>query len=564
MKLFAHFFNPIADRHRFKIRWQTFFPIFLIVGAFLVINGLTLLEFPRIHSDELWLLGTAEAFMHEGTFKVTEPFFDLYPRVIHPFRWLYLLMESGVISILGNTAFAMRFLSLLAASAALIAFYKTALTRFSNTSGGHLIASVLTIVLALNVQWLYASRFGRQDMIILMLVLIGFFSLSRPNGKAWFPALLVCLGIGVHPNSFLIAAVFFAVMGIQVLSGKRPLRSLVTFFALVASGAALYLIIGYRWNPHLLSEYFSYGASLGIEIQATSRLTGFFWFWYKLYYRIGGTYDLFDIRTELTVFTAALAVSVCLLTVYFLRRQNRSEIDLSALQMDTAAFIALLAGLLIIGRYNQTSVVFLFPFGLLLTASALQSLFKLTGRFLPSDMRAQIASAKWTYILCGLLVSLSLLGLRQDLQSYFDAQPYQRGYAETLAALHEIIPADAIQLSNINVIEGFDPYAFYDIRNLALLEENGLSLSEYIEARGIEYIVLHDEMGYMEQTSPRWDFIYGTLDFMPALHAFIDERTTLVAAIDDPTYGMRIAKYVGTYPWETRIYRVLPDESKNE
>jgi hypothetical protein len=27
---------------------------------------------------------------------------------------------------------------------------------------------------------------------------------------------------------------------------------------------------------------------------------------------------------------------------------------------------------------------------------------------------------------------------------------------------------------------------------------------------------------------------------------------------------MRIAKYVGTYPWETRIYRVLPDESKNE
>lgn len=49
-------------------------------------NLITLMKFPAVHSDELWLKGITDEMIRQKSFAVTEPFFDLYPRVVHPDR----------------------------------------------------------------------------------------------------------------------------------------------------------------------------------------------------------------------------------------------------------------------------------------------------------------------------------------------------------------------------------------------------------------------------------------------------------------------------------------------
>ncbi len=114
-----------------------------------------------------------------------------------------------------------------------------------------------------------------------------------------------------------------------------------------------------------------------------------------------------------------------------------------------------------------------------------------------------------------------------------------------------------VVLGNLNTIEAFKGQRFYDIRNLAFLEENGITIGDYIKERGITLILIHEEMEYIRNTSPTWDFLYGS-SYMDDLFRYISENTELIGEFENPLYAMRISRYSGTYPWKTRIYRVKP------
>ena len=127
-----------------------------------------------------------------------------------------------------------------------------------------------------------------------------------------------------------------------------------------------------------------------------------------------------------------------------------------------------------------------------------------------------------------------------------------------ISAVDGLVPDDSAVLANLNLIDAFSAHKIYDIRNLGYLEDSGITLKAYIEQHGISYIILHEEMEYIQKTSPRWDFLYVNASYMEELFEYIENHTKLAGEIDNPIYAMRISRYSGTYPWKTRIYKVIP------
>lgn len=508
---------------------------------YLLVNLLTLTRFPTVHSDELWLKGLTDEMLARKTFVVTEPFYDLYPRIVHPFRWIFHSLQAFVFLLFGSSVFSIRLLSLLASAGSLLLFYSLVKT----TLGKRSFAFAGTSALALNIQFIYSAHFGRQEALILFLLLLSLILCLKKTWKhPWLspvlPALVILAALGIHPNAFLIAFTTGAVFFIQILQKERPLRDLLILIGTAAAGALLYLLIGFRWNPDLIAGYLRFGSSVGVDASLTGRTEGFYWFWYKLFGRIGGTYDLFDLRTELILgllFLLALAFSSI---QTFRKRTSRDSMAL----FPFTVMASLLFGIFLIGRYNQTSVIFLIPFLIL-------SGFTLAHPFLSIEGKQKLQKPA---IL--LLLAASAFGLYGNLTLYREERPYHVTYETMLARVNEVVPQDAVVLGNLNLIGAFMPDRFYDVRNLGHLSEADLTFEAYVEERGIEYILVHDEMGYIEETSPKWDFLYVNNDFAGDMKTFLETRTDLVGTIDNPLYAMRIARYSGTYPWETKIYRV--------
>ncbi|MBP1917887.1 ArnT family glycosyltransferase [Youngiibacter multivorans] len=510
--------------------------------AYFIANLVTIMDFPTIHSDELWLKGLTEEMIRKSSFSVTEPFYDLYPRVVHPFRWLYHSLEALFFTIFGSSAATSRMLSLVAASLALIVFYRI----LSKTLQGWLLPIAGTLTLALNIQFLYSARFGRQDSIILLLLVTayGIASGAMLNGRRapLTLALITLLGIGVHPNSFLIGMTVASVLIVRLFMKEIRLKDLVSYFIVTGAGFAAYIAAGNLMNPGFLTGYLKFGESLGIEGSPIGRLEGFYWFWYKLYHRIGGTYDLFDIRIEIVLMIA----SILLIPLLALAMRNRGSGIFNMTFLPWSAILGINLGLLVIGRYNQTSVVFLIPFIILV-------LMTMIDKILESPERRWLAAA----------TSISLLvlvpsGLYGGLQSYSGSKPYKLSFEAMIDEIDGIVSDDSVVLGNLNSIDAFDGQRFYDIRNLAFLEDNGMTIEDYIKERGITVILLHEEMDYISKTAPTWDFLYGSGTYMDELLVYISEKTELIGEFENPLYAMRITRYSGTYPWKTRIYRVRP------
>ena len=516
--------------------------VYLFILLYFAVNLLTLMDFPFIHSDELWLRGLTDEMLFKRSFLVTEPFYDLYPRVIHPFRWFFHSLQALFFLCLGSSIFTARLLSLVSGASALFVFHLILEEQLESKNT----AVLATMALGLNVQFLYSARFGRQDMLLLLFLLLNYYfaitTTAWKKGRASFLlSLLLLVSIGIHPNSFLIGLVTAGVLLVQALHKKRPLQDFLLLVGITTLGVVLYLLIGYQWNPNLLSSYFQYGSSLGIDTQMTGRLEGFYWYWYKLFHRIGGTYDLFDIQIELVMLAVFLVLPLQTLLKKFASTQKKDGIIFPHM-----ALICLMMGLLVIGRYNQTAVVFVIPFILMVAFSLLETL-----------------SFPWCQSKMSFLAILAVLAgismnLHGDLSEYQASRPYQTSYETMISAVDRLVPDDSAVLANLNLMDAFSPHKIYDIRNLGYLEESGISLQKYIDQRGIRYIILHEEMEYIRKTSPRWDFLYVNGSYMEELFAYIENHTELVGEVDNPIYAMRISRYSGTYPWKTRIYKILP------
>lgn len=524
----------------------------LIILLFFIINLATLMGFPTVHSDELWLKGIAEEMIDAKSFSVTEPFYDLYPRVIHPFRWLYNGVLILFLEIFSHSVAAVRLVSLVFGTLSLVVFYWILRNTFENKW----FSRVGLLLLALDIQFTYSAHMGRQETFILFLLLLGYYQFHKQQGiksVLWLSAIIL-LGMGVHPNSFLLGVSFAALFFVGWLLRKRPLSDLLGLIGVTGIGVFVYGGIGYLMNPTFLSEYLGYGAALGVDAAPINRLEGFYWYWYKLYHQIGGTYDLFDIRWQLIV--AGLLLVIWTPFVVIKSYQSRATFK-SALQLQTdpwgvdayTILISIPIALLIIGRYNQTAVVFIIPFVILLLLETLSILS--AGKILFHKKSPKTAS-----VFLILLASLWAYHLFYNLQAYDAQRFYTLTYDEMLDKIESVVPKTATVLGNLNVIEAFDANRFYDVRNLGYLEENALTIENYLAERKIEYVIWHEEMDYIVRTSPRWDFLYVTIAYEEALHQYLSEHAVVVDSFENPLYAMRISKFSGTYPWITTVYKL--------
>lgn len=488
--------------------------ILIFLCLYLILNCLTLMHFPNVHSDELWLMGLTEKMIDDKTVFTTEAFFDLYPRVEHPFRWFYHGTYAIFMFLFGPTVFTGRFVSLVGALFSLYIFFK-----WLNEKWGNWIPAIFaTLILSLNSQLISSAHTGRQETWILFVLILLVYWVDLLKFTPIVYALITGLAIGIHPNSFIIGVVGAGLLTAQIIKKDRPIKDLFKYVIYTSLLAALYLFIGWLNDPEFLSKYMQFGASLGIDSEPISRVEGFYWFFYKLFNQIGGTYDLYNIKSDLFL----VGISILIGIAYY---KNKTAFNMLAVTS------GILLALFLIGRYNQTSILFLMPWYVIIFCEILKK------------------NRLKTLVLYSVL---SVYLLYSNVITYYENMPYYKSYATMRHEIDAYIPEDAVVLGNLNLLE-VKGKAFYDYRNLGFLNT---SFEAYVQSHNIDTILYHEEMDYLENTSPKWDFLYVDLWYLPEMRVFLETKCDLIATIENPAYAMRITKYTGTYPWTTKIYRV--------
>lgn len=541
-------------------RWKAAAGVYILV--FCLVSLCFLERFPFIHSDESWLAGLSRGMLKTGSIGATEPFFDLKPRYPHAIKTLFHLMQMGMISAFGYNPAAVRLLSW-AGGAAALWFCFLAGSRFlgSEKKGFFLMA-----LFSADIQFLYASHFARQEILLCLVQWACLWVLFSPGGF-YHPrgalALGLCTGlsVGLHPNSFLLGAM----NGLCLLCGaagawrraktagavppaqktgdspppeaagadpanppaqgaaapKTAWWAPLGLYLLTAGGlAAGFVALSYRLDSQFLQHYFANGArEFGIDAGGWEKLLGFFGFLKRLYQQNSGTYYLPDIRFQFFLFGAGLLMAAVLCAAM------KKELPQLAqkLKLLLAGLAGVIAGMVLIGRYNQTSVLFLFPFGYLAAAMALE-LFE--GR-VKKGLGALLLAA---------VLSLTGFQVCGELQ-----KGDCRAYEQQLTAL---IPAGARVLGNLNMEFFLEYDCLRDYRNLPYALE-GEGLEAYLEADGIEYIVYHQELDYLWEHRPYYNVIYGNVQFVQQLKSYCEQNCQLVGSFEDPWYGIRVAQLRG-------------------
>jgi hypothetical protein len=498
---------------------------FVSLLVYFLVNFITLMRFPTVHSDELWLKGIAGAAMRAHSLWVTESFFDLYPRVPHPFRWLYVGLQSLFLHCFGDTVFAMRLLSLTFGMLSIVAF-----AYFLKQL--KLPYHLPVLALMFNISFVYAIHFGRQETMVLffMIVALG----STLTGATFLPAVIVFLSIGVHPNSFLIAGAVSSLMILQIARKARPFKQLFYFAGILTFFFLCMIGIGSLAEPGFFAGYLKYGADLGLNSAPMRRTALFFWFWQKLFMQIGGTYDLMGIKIWL------IAGLLLMLSPLLTRRLTEAH----------AILFGILLSLFFLGRNNQLAVLFIMPWIILGITQFICHEHREHHLFIRKRQRLE------SWMVAAVLLGFLIWHCFANISLYERERPYQVGSEHMIASLKSVLPSDAIVLGNLNVIDAVDETRFYDLRNLGYLEASNIRLEDYIRDRNIHYLIIHDEMTYIRQASPTWDFLYVNTHYFDALFQFIEADTEPVLTFDNPLYAMRIAAYSGTYPWQTTVYKI--------
>lgn len=516
-----------------KRKWAARCLLLLLLAAYLAASGRFLTKYPYVHSDEAWLSGLTRQIVAQGDPRATEPFFDLKERHPHALKVIFHSMQALALKLGGYRVATFRLLSLLAAGLALAVFYAAARRLFA----GRAAPLFAVLLLACDIQFIYASHMARQEIFILLAMVACLYWLLRPGAlrDRDIVALALASGFsaGLHPNAFLIACLCGAALLARRLFGTARWRQIVLYILLTGMAAAVFVGVSLLLDADFIRHYIAYGQSeFGLNASLSGRAAEWLAFGGKLFDRVSGTYYLPDLRLQLILFPLFGVLLLCYALA--MRREQPQQAGEAALLL--AAALGLCAGILLIGRYNQLSVVFLMPLGWLIVLDCLL----LFGRRLCYGTAA---------LLLALLICVGAREIRPWLAT--DYQAY-------LAQLGTYLPADAKTLGNLNSEYYFDNGCLLDYRNLAFLDENGMTLAEYVASRGVEYIVYMDELDYIEANRPYWNIIYGDID-IAGLRDFIAARCVLVGSFFDPVYGTRISPLVGqgAYGMVT-VYRVLP------
>ncbi len=510
-------------------RYPVIFLFYLVI--YFLVNLATLTRFPLIHSDEPWLAGLSAAYLRSGTAFVTEPFFDLMPRQPHMIKSLFHGLQACFIAVFGQGIFSIRLLSLVAAVAAVVLMHRLIQRRVASAAA----ALTVTVLFSVNIQFVYAAHFARQEILLLCVLLASLLLYEEPGFSGTrgvtLGAVLIGVSIGLHPNAFILAMMLGAAILWDILRGTTK-PGLLLHYGLILGGFALfYCALSLVGNPHFFADYWAFGRTLSVDEGAPGRLFGLGAFYTKLFFQVSGTYYLPDLRF---FFAASLAVLTA--GAFLLARSPKGTAARGNDPMGRSLMLVLgfNLGILIIGRYNPTAILFALPPVYLLFSSLLD---------------------RWSRhprLLMGILTTAILLASLQTtlaVKAFWDSD--YPTYEDTIA---RHLPPGAVVLGNLSSGFAFANVPFYDIRNLGYL--NGMTVSRYIEERGINTIVYYEEYDYIHR-NPQWQILYGSdSGYYQELNALIKKNGTLLHHFESPYYGTRLIRYMGDYPWEIRIYRL--------
>ncbi|MCH4888442.1 DUF2029 domain-containing protein [Acidaminobacter sp. JC074] len=480
------------------------YDIYIFLTIFFIINLVFLTKFPFIHSDESWLSGFSRQVMEVG-FKTSETFFIEYPRAVHGLRSVFTGLQIIFINLFGYSVFSVRLLSLTASTVSLYFLHKIldkrGIREFENI--------LMLVIVACHIQFVYVSHIARQESIIMMVMVITYY-LNIEKAKPILTGCLIGLAVGVHPNSLLIALGIGLVYLYKIYIRETRFRDLVKLIVTTGLFALMFVIFSFLLNPNFIADYMAFGESLGVVNFEYSRLSGFYLYYVKLFKEIGGTYQLYNIKPDIILMVISLLPGIYAV----LKKKDFASSFLMVLAINI--------GLMIIGRYNQTAVIFVLLFN---------GLFYLQ----------LIHSFKYKYVLLAFVLILTVNNSWSDIKIKND----------DYGLLKDHLQLEGKVLGNLNLDYHLDNGQLIDYRNLWYIED----FEAYIEKHDIDYIILPEEMSYIKKTSPKWDILYGPLPYYDSMVKYL-ETCKLVDSFESKTYGMRIARYVNTYPWKIDIYKV--------
>lgn len=514
--------------HRINKSNLAYFCYFYLV-IYTFVNICFLENFPFMHSDESWLSGLSRNMLESESFSVTESFFDLFPREPHAIKILFHSLQISIIKVFGYSLFNMRMISLVFGILSLLFFYKIIQQIFSN----HWLSLLTTIMISVDIQFIYASHFARQEILLFFIFIYAFYyNISHIHHisikHSIVTGILIGISIGIHPNSFIISLPFIGIYGYLLICSRKNFRLLAVYISILASFATFYILLSISFNPGFISDYTQYGSTLGVTNSIGAKISQFKDFLLKLYFGISGTYYTPKIKFEFYFFIVS-----ALAAIYY-TYQEEHIILRTFNRVSILGIISILAGIIAIGRYNQTSIIFFFPFLYFLIAYVLTKI--------KPSFRVSIAS-----IIIFILVMNSIVNI----------YPYTNiDYNRYLNQVSKAIPKDTNVLGNLNAEYYFENQKLYDYRNLAYLEAYNLSFSDYIRKNNIEYIIYPEEMDFIYNTRPVWNGLYGNIyPYYDEMQIFLKEDCTLIHSFTNH-YGMRIARYFLDKEWEINIYKV--------
>ena len=502
--------------------------IHITIIIFFFINIILLINFPFIHSDESWLSGLSRNMLEKKDLSVTEPFFNIYPRHPHAIKLLFHLIQILFMKFMGYNIFTFRFISLLAGTGSLYLFYKLA-KKFTDRN---ILAIMSTIMMAFDIQFIYASHFARQEIILLLILLMGlyYFLYKYCYKNSIWPDIIMGLILGtaisIHPNSFVIALPFIFIYSYNLLIVKKiKLRKYLTFVGTLGLIALFFVFLSFLFDPNFINNYTSYGQKLGVFSSILTKIDRLDYFYKKLFYGVSGTYYTPPVKFQFIIF--ALALTYTVLQMFF-KKDNKKIILLLML-------LGINVGYVIIGRYNQTGIIFIFPFCYLLILNIISSMKK-----------------KYSYI----IITLIIVVLAFNTTSTLITNTHYN-YDDYLTEIAKVVDKNDRVLANLNCEYYFNNGKLLDYRNLAYLKENKISFSKYIIDNDIKYIIYPEEMDFIYNHRPVWNILYGNLfPYYKDIKEYLKNECELLHSFTNKTYGMRIARYVGDREWEIKIYKV--------
>ncbi len=494
-------------------------PLFFSVGFFLSqIQSLT--RYPFMHSDESWLSGLTRMMMQTRSLAVTEPFFDLYPRNPHAIKSTYHLIQAFFIQLLGYELFSIRMMSLLFGCATLYLFYRL----LEKLGVSWQWAALGTLLLAVQPSFIYASHFARQEIVVSFFLL--FAAWLWLNTRRRLALLGLFIALGLHPNAYLGVFSLICAAGVLVWNKKEERSQLLGSIPWLIGFTSVYLFASFWMNPHFIQDYLAYGSSLGVTAGTGGKISGFFLFFKKLWLGISGTYYLPPLHLTLSIISITLLIGLWI----GLRKKQRTFLALALHQLAWGL------GILIVGRYNATSVFFLIPGACLLLILILE----------------QISPRIPAWLLAvGLILVFSV-------NSYEEMTELPKNHYEVyLEEIQTILPAEAVVLANLNTEFLFEPGHLTDYRNLAYLNAETHNLRDYIKEHEITHILYADELDYIHRNPDPWQVLYGPDEsWYEDMQNYLAENCEEIATLPAPIYGNRIVSFLNDPYWNLHIYKI--------